>query len=253
MLASIVLRIVSAIAHAVLLLTSRQHRALNDRLEELLQGWAADGPHTTVVGRCRARLGAFTWLGPLRPDAPRDPLTECGMPPAGGGWWTTWSRVACLEDRMAEARAEHTLLETRLLALTYITVCLLVLFSLLIALVPKDVPGPSRQGSLRQLSSAKCSPPRSRSQRHKARRKQLMDAMKAALFRRLRKKAGGKVSCDALDEGALPSPHEGSEGMCAAAHPWWMFLQAATLLLMLYQCCRSGGSSTPHTTHHTTA
>ena len=56
------------------------------RLEALVEGWEADGPHTTMEGQVRASLAAQAWLGPLRPAAPRDPFEECGVPRTSSGW-----------------------------------------------------------------------------------------------------------------------------------------------------------------------
>ncbi len=56
----------------------------NRLLEDMVWGWQAAGPHTTVTGRLRAHLAAAWWLGPLQLATPRDPLLECGRPFVGG-------------------------------------------------------------------------------------------------------------------------------------------------------------------------
>lgn len=201
MVTKTVLAIVSSLATAVLLFAVGDLQDIHDHLKALLQAWESDNPHTTVMGRLRALLAALTWLGPLRPDAPRDPLRECGMGPACDGCWTMRGRLPCLEDRMAEARADHNQFEARLLGLVIMAVSLLASVSFLLAEAPQDGPGLSSSrgfviGNARlakQRQSWSCSPGRI------SRHKRLKGAGKAALSRRRRKQAGEKVSHDSLD------------------------------------------------------
>ena len=100
------------------------------RLGALEEAWETEGPLATLEGRLRARLAALTWLGPLRPDPPRDPFLECGLAHTSGSWWSGLLRLTaarrrldCLEQHMAEARAHHALFKNRLWVLSFLAGC----------------------------------------------------------------------------------------------------------------------------------
>ncbi|XP_050692307.1 uncharacterized protein LOC126983557 isoform X2 [Eriocheir sinensis] len=202
MVTKTVLGIVCAVATGVLLFTVAHLQHIHHDVEALVQSWEAEGPQTTALGRLRAVVAAMNWLGPLRPAAPRDPLKECGLPPAGYAWWYTRRHLACLQEHMAEARAEQSLFERKLLAIIMITVNLLAFVVLLLAKVQQNVPGDSlSRGVLLKYARllAKDRQPLSKSLKRTPRVWRLKDAMRAALSRRRRKNAGKKVSYDSLD------------------------------------------------------
>ena len=83
------------------------------RMGLVVQAWREEGPHTTVLGKVRAHLCTARWLGPLKPDCPRDPLMQCGVTNSMG-WRGTLSyllnlkaRLACLEEQAVQAQLEH--------------------------------------------------------------------------------------------------------------------------------------------------
>lgn len=201
MVNKILLGIVSAIAAFVLLFAVGDMQDIQDHAKMLVQAWEADGPQTTVVGRLRACLAAPTWLGPLRLSAPRDPMRECGVLKTDHVWCITRGRLACLEDHMDEARADHTVFEAKLLSLVIMMVCVVMFVSFLLVEVPQDVAErfPSLEVNVRNTRLAK----KPRSWGYPAGYispyKRLKDAKKTALSRRRRKQAGNKVSHDSLD------------------------------------------------------
>ncbi|MPC66869.1 hypothetical protein E2C01_061024 [Portunus trituberculatus] len=79
---------------------------------KIIEAWEAEGFHNTVWGRARERLSAWRWLGPLKPDAPRHPVAECGIP-SSNAWWKqvvvigAWRRLVCLTKQMQLARQQQ--------------------------------------------------------------------------------------------------------------------------------------------------
>lgn len=75
------------------------------KVDNILQEWQANGPHTTMLGGLWKGLSAARWLGPLRPRPPRDPLQDCGV--RGGKLVATRRLGNCLEKQMGKALQEH--------------------------------------------------------------------------------------------------------------------------------------------------
>lgn len=83
------------------------------RVLKTLKAWEVDGPYNTLFGKARVCLSTLWWLGPLRPDAPRNPLTECKIP-SSNGWWRSIvvmagarGRLDCLTRQMQLAHDEQ--------------------------------------------------------------------------------------------------------------------------------------------------
>ena len=79
----------------------------------LVKAWRDAGPHTTFMGKMQAYLATAWWLGPLKVDAARDPLAECGVS-ADIGWLDILLllvdvkvRLACVHEHIKLADAEH--------------------------------------------------------------------------------------------------------------------------------------------------
>ena len=92
----------------------------------VVQAWRDLGPHTTLLGKMRARLCTAWWLGPLRPECPRDPVVVCAVE----GWRTTLSMLLpiksplpCLEEEVQQAWQDHYAFALVLL----VSVCLVVM------------------------------------------------------------------------------------------------------------------------------
>ncbi|XP_050701516.1 titin-like isoform X31 [Eriocheir sinensis] len=93
------------------------------RVCEAVQAWEDKGLHATNVWRAREVLARQGWLGPLRPSPPLDPLEACGLVPgeASACWWRLLLQprqagrlLACLEERVVEAEADHEAFGARL-------------------------------------------------------------------------------------------------------------------------------------------
>ncbi|XP_050701462.1 uncharacterized protein LOC126987919 isoform X5 [Eriocheir sinensis] len=93
------------------------------RVCEAVQAWEDKGLHATNVWRAREMLARQGWLGPLRPSPPLDPLEACGLVPgeASACWWRLLLQprqagrlLACLEERVVEAEADHEAFGARL-------------------------------------------------------------------------------------------------------------------------------------------
>lgn len=128
--------------------------ATHTRLQALVQAWEAEGPHTSVVGQLRARLAALHWLGPLRPNPPRDPFKDCAIPLEDNDWWSFLQRVAaargrlaCLEEHMATARAEHGHLEDRLFSLYMVATAVVIVVCCLLCVLYMSAKSPGSSPS----------------------------------------------------------------------------------------------------------
>ena len=95
------------------------------RVTETLQAWDDKGLPATGVWKAQELLAHLWWLGPLRPSPPLDPLEACGLP-EDVSWWSlvqktfdTRRLLVCLEEKVAEAEAEH---ETFTLKITCVMV-----------------------------------------------------------------------------------------------------------------------------------
>ena len=72
------------------------------RLQETLQIWQVEAPHTSCLGQLRQVLAGLGWLGPLKPDPPRNPLNICGVYGKITFWNAFWrlkeakERLQCL-------------------------------------------------------------------------------------------------------------------------------------------------------------
>lgn len=80
---------------------------------KIVEAWETEDLHNTFWKRTRERLSAWRWLGPLKPDAPRHPVAECGIP-SSNTWWKhvvvvvgARRRLECLARQMQLARQEQ--------------------------------------------------------------------------------------------------------------------------------------------------
>lgn len=83
------------------------------RMMQLISDWQQKALPSTLTWRTRYYLSSISWLGPLRPHPPLDPLLMCGMY-GTQSWWPlllrpveTRRRLGCLREQMRRAEEEH--------------------------------------------------------------------------------------------------------------------------------------------------
>lgn len=96
----------------------------------VVKAWEEHGLHATAMWRVREHLSRQWWLGPLRPNPPRDPVKDYVNRGVAIGWilmlrpHETRQVLSHLEDHIRRAKADHEAFGTNILRFMGFYVCL---------------------------------------------------------------------------------------------------------------------------------
>ena len=100
----------------------RERKTHAKRLRQVIQEWEEECLPTTTAWRVQEHLSSLQWLGPLRPEPPRNAVKECVVP-AVGNWLVLVLRTArtrqqlnCLED-LKGAKEAHLNFKIKMISL----------------------------------------------------------------------------------------------------------------------------------------
>ena len=93
------------------LITRLCSEALNNTkaILETVGKWHAMELHTSITWLLQDYLASLSWLGPMRPDAPQNPLEACGNLCDFDGWafvfkpYATKRCLKCLDDNITKS------------------------------------------------------------------------------------------------------------------------------------------------------